>query len=311
MGKTLVKKGDIYNYWTVIGDKPERIGSQSKWLCRCKCGKEKYVTGYELRSGTIKSCGCYSRQATSLRNRKNLEGQRFGNLTVIKDSGNRYKWETGSNIIWECKCDCGNIVFVKTNDLTQGHKTHCGCLILKGKQYNGNYKDLTGQRFGHLIVLYDADIRKNGHVYWHCKCDCGNELDISSTHLLSGETNSCGCLKNSKGEDKLISIFKELDIEYIFQKKYDNCRNPKNNAILFFDFYLPQYNTLIEYDGEQHYKPNKSRFSEEIVKEIQYRDHIKDEFCKNNNIRLIRIPYTDYNKLTNNYILSLFEGDKS
>ena len=311
MGKTLVKQYDIYNYWTVISEKPEKINGTSKWLCRCKCGTERYVPAAALRNGSSKSCGCYSREAASLRNRNNLEGQRFGHLIVVGDSGQRYKWETGSNILWECLCDCGNIILVKTSDLTQNKKTHCGCLELKGKQYNGNYKDLTGQKFGHLEVLYDSNIRKSNHVYWHCKCDCGQELDVSSTHLLTGETISCGCLKISKGEDKIINLLKNLNIDFIYQKTYNDCRNPKNNAILYFDFYLPTYNILIEYDGEQHFKSNLSWFNENNVKEIQYRDSIKNDYCCENNIPLIRISDTDFNKLNEEYLLSLIKRNKN
>jgi len=304
MGKTLIKKGDVYNYLTVIGDKPIRENNRSKWLCRCKCGTEKYIDSSSLRSGKSKSCGCYAREQASSRNRKNLVGQIFGLLTVVKDSGKRYSWDTGTNILWECKCTCGNTILVKTNSLTQGSKKSCGCLIQR-KNYNGNYKDLTGKKFGHLTILYDSDIRKFGHVYWHCKCDCGQEVDVSSTHLITGETISCGCLKTSKGENKIIEILNDLSINFIFQQHYDDCLNPKNNALLFFDFYLPDYNLLIEYDGEQHFKPTGARFTKDIVEEIQYRDNIKNIYCQEHNIPLIRIPYTDYEILDENYLLKI------
>lgn len=56
-------------------------------------------------------------------------------------------------------------------------------------------KDLTGRRFGRLKVLSKTAQRKNGHLVWHCRCDCGNEVEVVSSYLLSGETLSCGCLK--------------------------------------------------------------------------------------------------------------------
>ena len=74
-----------------------------------------------------------------------------------------------------------------------------------------------------------------------------------------------------------------------------------------FDFYLPDYNTCIEYDGEQHFHtPNNKTstyFTKEKIDEIQYRDSIKNQYCKDNNIKLIRIPYTDYNLLNEKYLL--------
>ena len=61
---------------------------------------------------------------------------------------------------------------------------------------SGMYKlDLTGKRFGKLTVIKYAFTRK-GKTYWHCKCDCGNEKDISSTHLVQGDINSCGCYRS-------------------------------------------------------------------------------------------------------------------
>lgn len=54
-------------------------------------------------------------------------------------------------------------------------------------------KDLSGQRFGRLLVLYDTSERKRGNVVWHCRCDCGNEVDIRGGNLISGNTTSCGC----------------------------------------------------------------------------------------------------------------------
>lgn len=59
------------------------------------------------------------------------------------------------------------------------------------------YKDLSGQRFGKLTVMYEAERGKNGRRYWHCKCDCGREKDITTYSLTSGNTKSCGCVRGS------------------------------------------------------------------------------------------------------------------
>ncbi len=62
------------------------------------------------------------------------------------------------------------------------------------KKRGPNFKDLTGRRFGRLSVLQLSDFRKGKHLYWHCKCSCGNTKDIASTSLLGNFTRSCGCL---------------------------------------------------------------------------------------------------------------------
>ena len=58
-------------------------------------------------------------------------------------------------------------------------------------------KDLTGQRFGRLIVIREAG-RKCGYVAWLCRCDCGGEVVVTSSHLRSGNTQSCGCLRRER-----------------------------------------------------------------------------------------------------------------
>lgn len=55
--------------------------------------------------------------------------------------------------------------------------------------------DLTGQKFGRLTVLYRVESAKDGHSKWHCKCVCGNEVDVQSNNLKCGVTQSCGCYK--------------------------------------------------------------------------------------------------------------------
>lgn len=99
-----------------------------------------------------------------------------------------------------------------------------------------------------------------------------------------------------------------MDLSFIQQKKFLDC---KDKTYLPFDFYLPDYNCCIEYDGEQHFHIPKNKastfFTKEKIDLIQKHDNIKTEYCKNNNIKLIRIPYTDYNKLNIDYIVNKLE----
>lgn len=69
-----------------------------------------------------------------------------------------------------------------------------------------------------------------------------------------------------------------------------------------FDFYLPNQNICIEYDGEHHFIANGGYFTEDFVKGVQYRDKIKNNYCKEKQIQLIRIPHTDFTKLDFNYL---------
>lgn len=132
--------------------------------------------------------------------RLDLTGQVFGLLTVLEKDVN-YKKEHNLNnklVYWKCRCECGNITTVGANALTSGNTRSCGCL-----NYN-RYNDLTGQRFNMLTVLekdYDAN-RRDRHMFWKCKCDCGKIVSISGSNLLRG-AYSCGCY-NSTG--KIVDI---------------------------------------------------------------------------------------------------------
>jgi len=90
------------------------------WLCKCDCGNETVVEESHLKDGHTKSCGCYR----SKKGLKDLTGQRFGRLTVVR----RVVGEDGKNNCWECRCDCGNICICRQTNLRSGTTKSCGCL---------------------------------------------------------------------------------------------------------------------------------------------------------------------------------------
>lgn len=152
--------------------------------------------------------------------------------------------------------------------------------------------DLTGQRFGQLTVLNKTEKRScNGNIVWHCLCDCGLEKDISGAALRNGTTITCGSHPSvSKGNYKIRQLLTEAGIPFEMEKKFTDCKDQKQ---LPFDFYVNN-SYLIEYDGKQHYKPHQF-FDYEST---HAHDLIKTQYCKNNNIPLIRIPYTHYDNIT-------------
>ena len=102
------------------------------------------------------------------------------------------------------------------------------------------------------------------------------------------------CNTNSKGEEEIKRILIKYNIKFNPQYLFDDCRNTKP---LPFDFYLPQYNVTIEYDGRQHYKLDCFNMSLLDLMNLKYNDNKKTQYCKDNNIKLIRIPYWDFNKI--------------
>ena len=277
-----------------------------QWECQCDCGNICYVVGKQLKSGKTQSCGCLKREKTIERNKlnfKDLTNQRFGKLIALYPTDKR---ASGNYIIWHCKCDCGNECDVVSGYLLRGNTQSCGCLV-KEKNLE-KIKDLTNQRFGKLIALYPTDKRSGSSVVWHCKCDCGNECDVSSKALQNNDTLSCGCLNAFKGEEKIASLLKENNIQFERQKIFNTCIFEDTKSYAKFDFYLPKYNILIEYDGIQHFEPRcfggcSKEQAEYNFKKTKIHDIYKNEWCKNNNIQLIRIPYTKLNIITINDLL--------
>ena len=123
-----------------------------------------------------------------------LEGQRFGHLTVLKrldERENRY-------IMWLCRCDCGNEIKVNTRRLVRGTVDNCGCILEKTARRGPVAEDLTGQRFGKLVAV--RRIRsQNGRTRWECRCDCGNIHIVTAHALKAGKCTSCGCSRYEKG----------------------------------------------------------------------------------------------------------------
>ena len=228
---------------------------------------------------------------------KDLTGQKFGELTVIRKS----EIKKSNRTAWECQCLCGNKTIVITNHLTSGHTRSCGCLQKKVTAKMNPMIDLKGQHFGRLTVIERAPNRKKS-VCWKCLCSCGNYCIVSSQNLRKGKTMSCGCL-TSKGEEMISIWLNQHQIQYEKQKTFDTCRNPKTNYLLRFDFFINNQ-FLLEYDGITHFKATKGWNTEEAVSKMRYNDSIKNKWAKLNGIPLYRISYSDiYNKEKLNEIL--------
>ena len=148
-----------------------------------------------------------------------------------------------------------------------------------------------------MVEEYGRD--KDGRTLWRCLCDCGNEKITLGKTLRAGLCNSCGCLK-SRGEERTNRALTELGVdfrqEYVFEELYLNQGWP-----LRFDFAIfndKKVVTLIECQGEQHYKESSKYYSDTLF----LRDKMKKDFCKEKGIPLIEIPYSDYDKIDTEYI---------
>lgn len=269
------------------------------WLCQCECGNQKIVESRNLRRGLTKSCGCLQKERSSEVSLIDLTGRIFGKLTVLKRDIKNTK---SGAVLWVCQCECGNIISTTGNHLNRGHTQSCGCLQ-KERTSEVLLKDLTGQKFGKLTVLErDTDKRNKEKVYWKCQCDCGNIISVVGGQLKSGKTMSCGCLV-SKGEYYIGNILNKMGLNYKKQYTFSDLKG--KNKPLRFDFAVfeeEKLRCLIEYQGRQHYEPIEDFGGEENFNIQKSYDEKKRHYCEENKIKLIEIPYWDFNKIDEIYI---------
>ena len=285
-------RGTKWNRLTVPENAvPEKRNKSWYWPCICECGNTCIIKGEHLRNGRTKSCGCYQKEQASQSNIKDLTGQKFNKLTVLEKDNIR------KNNYWICQCECGNTTSVRGIDLQRGQVKSCGCLLTEHiKKYNIAPLELEGKRFNKLIVLYRIENDSKGHSMWHCKCDCGNECDIEGSHLINGNTKSCGCIR-SIGNMNINLLLQKSNL--IYKKEYSVNINNKNYK---YDFAILNKDNnivrLIEFDGEQHYYFTSGWNTEEKYKQQLYTDKEKNQYAFSHNIPLVRIPYWERDNIT-------------
>lgn len=292
MNKEIIKLGQfvdltnqLFGEITVLEKDVETSKQKGRiyWKCKCSCGREKSIRADHLKK--IQTCGeC----------KKDLSNQRFGRLIALQKG----KKDSAQHQFWVCKCDCGNICEINSDNLRRGLTQSCGCLHSE-RTHQIVFKDITGQKFGKLTAI-DYKV-KNNKTIWICKCDCGNICEIAGSNLKNGHTSSCGCINYSIGEKNIIKILKDNNI--CFKKEYVFNDFPQRR----YDFYLPEYNKLIEFDGRQHYvfQNNWLQSREEFEQGLK-RDIEKNEYAQKHNIPLIRIPYQERDNIT----LEMIMGDQ-
>lgn len=284
--------GQKFNHWTII-DYAKEKSSQTKrtyWICQCDCEFQtiKAVRQDELKNGRSTRCTKCSHLMRAKNRIVDLLGEKFGRLTVLKQDTQR---TNDGRIKWICQCECGNICSIAGESL-RGNKTQsCGCLQKEAAIKTGQQKfeDLTNQVFGHLTAL--KFLRREGHhSIWLCQCDCEehNLVEVYNDNLKNKHTQSCGKCKKSGsiGEKTIVNLLEQNGINFNREQ-----RVKINNVFYRFDFYVNnQY--MIEFDGIGHYQATGGWNTDKRVVETQQRDKIKNEWCKENRIPLIRIPYT-------------------
>ena len=200
--------------------------------------------------------------------------------------GNKYGY---SSVMFETVCNKVAIFCFKHNIFFQEPRAHLrgdGCPKCAGKNkttedFIREAKIIHGNKYGYSLFEYT-----NAHTASAITCKKhGMFYQTPNNHLHSKNSTGCPKCSSSKGEKQIREWLIKNNVSFKEQKKFNGCNYKQK---LKFDFYLPEHNTLIEYDGELHFMETtlKNNLSKSLIK-----DQIKDKFCINNNINLIRIGF--------------------
>lgn len=148
------------------------------------------------------------------------------------------------------------------------------------------------------IIVLDTYIEALTPILHKCLID-GYEWNVRPSNILRGD--GCPRCNESSGERQVRQWLEKNNISYIFQHTYKDCRDIN---LLPFDFYLPDFNTIVEYDHKQHFEPVEHFGGQESFEKTVKHDKMKNEYCKNNGISLLRIPYfKNVEEELNNFLL--------
>ena len=192
-------------------------------------------------------------------------------------------------VLLRCK-KCGfEFKMNRSNIVARGVK----CYNCENTRHRKEHEDFVNE-----IKEINPDIKIIGKYFNNitpiqCEClKCFNFWETKPTTLQQGK--GCPFCKTSKGERRIKNFLDKNNIKYQTQYKFEDCKDIHQ---LPFDFFLEEYKTCIEYDGKQHFIPIESWGGEKELEKTKKHDNIKDIYCKENKIKLIRIPYYDYKKI--------------
>lgn len=290
--------------------------ASTKLHIRCKCGNDYYTAFGTFKKDKQWQCQkCGDKLRVERMKNRDIDVAGFYTLNKVKTIiGNNSNTKVLSNEYINCfeklnlLCECGevfkqNFSHIK-NKINNNLQIKCPKCMKRDadESFRFTIDDLNKK----LIEVYGDNefvvLNNDGYVNFYDyvtvkHIPCGYVFKTKFKNITNQKRLCKNCQsKYSKG---VIKIMKYLDckhIKYIKEKIFNECKDKKP---LPFDFYLQDYNLLIEFDGEQHYKSFNYFGGEEGFKKLQYHDKIKNKYCKDNNIPLLRIRYDEVNNINN------------
>ena len=215
---------------------------------------------------------------------------RVGRWTVLREVRKNGK------LYYGCRCDCGTVREVYSRSLENGASRSCGCL--RGEMKAAEAMDLTGRRFGKLVVLRRDSRKDGGNWYWICECDCGNRKSIRGTSLVrEGGTRSCGCDqrkvasetgRKTVAENARRQIERNMSYRTNFQV-IENQNIPKNNTSghkgVYWDKSRELWEAYIQVQGNRKYLGRYHKYEDavkarELAEEQYFKPLIEEKRSK-------------------------------
>ena len=219
-------------------------------------------------------------------------------IKAIKVHGNKYDYSKTNyismrkKIIITCPTH-GDFIQIASSHII--HKQNCPICAktkLTTEILINRFNEIHGDKYDYSLSKYTSNMC---HIDIICKTH-GVFNQRYDSHLKGYGCNKC---LTSVGENKILKFLEKHDIKYIRQKTFDNCKYKK---LLPFDFYLPEFNICIEFNGLQHYESIDYWGGLKGLEIRNIRDKIKIEYCQTNSIKLLIIKYNDnITKFLNNY----------
>lgn len=250
-------------------------------------------------AGCPKCCGRFKTTEEFIAEARKVHGDKYDYSTID------YRGIKNKIIV---TCPTHGAFEISTNNLLQGRGCYyCGMETIHAKQRKTTeewIEEVLENNPGNAELFDYSDTE-----YFNAKTKVKIFCKKHQTYFMQSpysHYSGCGCpiCKQSYGERR-IQIFLSGKIEYITQWKHKDCKDVQN---LIFDFYIPKLNTVIEYQGEQHFQSVDFFGGEENFEKQKKRDQIKRDFCKENNIKEIEISYLNFDDIENVLQAELFDN---
>lgn len=192
-----------------------------------------------------------------------------------------------------CKCKKCDYSWNSTVIAFKNSKGYCHKCINKMRRTNDEFIEYLS-KINSSIKPLDTFSTVNKKIRFQC-LQCGYIWNAKPSNLITGEKSGCPKCNISKGEIKIEKLLKSMNIDYIWQKEFDELIGI-NGGKLSFDFYIPTFNCLIEYQGEFHDGAAKHQTKRKLLKQQEH-DRRKRQYAKEHNIKLLEIWYWDFDNI--------------